>query len=115
MGLFDDSITFSDIHQLFYRSARVHLPAVGQELCPKRPLSERLGQVGADRLRHPLALPPFRRVLPSSRHRLPWPEPPNAFEDGPKEPSGHGHLGHLEDHVPGVSNHLRTDLDEFLP
>ncbi len=33
-------------------------------------------------------------ILPSShRHRFSRPEPPNPFEDGPKEPSGNGQQG----------------------
>ena len=56
-------------------------------------------------------------MLASYRHRFPQPEPLNAFEDGPKEPLWYGHLRHLEDDVPGMSNNfgseqLRRDLRE---
>ena len=59
--------------------------------------------------------PPFRHVLPSSRHRFPRPESSNAFEDGPEEPLGHGDRGHLAEHVPRMRYGLRIDRDELLP
>jgi len=52
-------------------------------------------------------------VQPSSRHRFPWPEPPNAFEDAPEEPPWHGHLGHLVNHVPGVRGPFGPLQEEF--
>ena len=71
-------------------------------------------QLQADRLRYPRILPPFRRVLPSSRHRFPQPEPTDAFQDCLEQPSGDRHLSHLEDHTPGVRDNLGTDLDQLV-
>ena len=45
-------------HELFSGSARVYLPALGQELCPERPSSGRLGRSRAEESASP----------PSSRH-----------------------------------------------
>lgn len=42
-------------------------------------------------------------------------EPLDAIEDRRVQLSGRGHLGHLEDHVARVGDHLRSDLDQLLP
>ena len=86
----------------FLAPAREYPPAIGPSCCPKRPSSWRLSQVRADRRHRPRILPPFRRVLPSSRYRFLWAEPPNAFEDELEQHPRHRHLRHLQDHVPGV-------------
>ena len=56
----------------------------------------------------------FQWLLSSSRHRYGRSEPSNPFEYGPKEPLWYGHLSHLEDDVPGMSNNFGSDLDKLL-
>jgi len=38
----------------------------------------------------------------------------DALQDGGEQFSGNRDLGHLEDHVPGVRDHLGTDLHQLL-
>ena len=44
-----------------------------------------------------------------------WPVNLLLIEDGPKEPAGHGDFRRLKDYVPGIRDHLRSDLNEPLP
>ncbi len=67
---------------------------------------------------HPRRLRPLRlsrRVLSSSRHRLRRSQPSYPLQDRREQAARNRHLGHLEDHVPRMRDHLRTDLDQLLP
>ena len=84
-------------------------------IVPETALNLTLGALVGRGVSGACVLPPLRRVLPSRRHRFPWPELPNAFEDGLEEPPWRGDLGHLEDHVSRMQSNLRFDLDQLFP
>ena len=67
----------------------------------------------------PWRLVRFRRQLCSSEHYRGRIQSSNALQDCRESRCtsglGHGHFCHLEDYIPGVRDHLRTDLDELLP
>jgi len=39
----------------------------------------------------------------------------NPFQDGPKQPSGHGDFRHLEDDIARMGHDFGSDLHELLP
>lgn len=53
--------------------------------------------------------------LPSTRHRRPWPEVVDSRQQVPEQNARHRHLGHLEDGVAGMRDHLGADLHHLLP